>query len=352
MAVATAPRSGAETRLGLSIPTRGLDELGIPWRSRTVGSGPPGRHLVADVRPADGLDAADPYGVRPWPRRQPGRVRSSSGATIAWLLIEVARSSIALGYPGPVRAPRRHRRARAPRAPPPTSRSRSGSSASARGLPLVFITSGLVHALWHAIVVGLAVETVETGRASRWGAIRGLRALPVAFAIHAFGVAVLFTCRRSWRGSEVEVSRSDPPAARSWSSRVWVFAFAPVIAVTEARGFLECLGRAFRAARLPGSGNLTFAVIYVDPVVRDLRRDDRRSGPRIGTRREPPVHRLDLRARRESPPHRDDRGLRDPIPGDRRRGPRCARPRGAGTGRAGSRGVRTGPAAGSSHRRW
>ena len=46
---------------------------------------------------------------------------------------------------------------------------------------------------------------------------------------------------------------------------VWVFAFAPVIAVTEARGFRDCLGRSLRAARLPGSGNLTFAVIYVIP---------------------------------------------------------------------------------------
>ena len=34
------------------------------------------------------------------------------------------------------------------------------------------------------------METIETGRASRWGAIRGLRAFPVSFAIHAFGVAL------------------------------------------------------------------------------------------------------------------------------------------------------------------
>jgi hypothetical protein len=46
----------------------------------------------------------------------------------------------------------------------------------------------------------------------------------------------------------------------------WVFAFAPVIAVTEHRRLMDCLGRSIRAARMPGSGNLTFAAIYVVPV--------------------------------------------------------------------------------------
>jgi hypothetical protein len=46
----------------------------------------------------------------------------------------------------------------------------------------------------------------------------------------------------------------------------WVFAFAPVIAVTEHRRLMDCLGRSVRAARLPGSGNLTFAAIYVVPI--------------------------------------------------------------------------------------
>ena len=46
----------------------------------------------------------------------------------------------------------------------------------------------------------------------------------------------------------------------------WVFAFAPVIAVTEGRRLMDCLGRSVRAARLPGSGNLTFASIYAVPI--------------------------------------------------------------------------------------
>ncbi len=141
------------------------------------------------------------------------------GAMIAWLLIEWL-IVIALGYPGPfslladIAAP----------APLSTNTDLSvsiGIFGLARGLPLVFITSGLVHALWHAIVVGLAVETVETGRASRWGAIRGLRAFPVSFAIHAFGVA-LFILSQIVAGIGGGSMLPDPPAGDLRLRRVGV----------------------------------------------------------------------------------------------------------------------------------
>jgi hypothetical protein len=183
------------------------------------------------------------------------------GATIAWLLIEWL-IVIALGYPGPFSL------LADIAAPAPLSTNTDllvsiGIFGLARGLPLVFITSGLVHALWHAIVVGLAVETIETGRASRWGAIRGLRAFPVSFAIHAFGVALFILSQIVAGIGGGSISQILPLVIFVFG--VWVFAFAPVIAVTEGRGFRDCLGRSFRAARLPGSGNLTFAVIYVIP---------------------------------------------------------------------------------------
>jgi len=41
--------------------------------------------------------------------------------------------------------------------------------------------------------------------------------------------------------------------------------FAPAIAVVERRRLTDVLGRSVRAARMPGSGNLTFAVLYVLP---------------------------------------------------------------------------------------
>jgi hypothetical protein len=183
------------------------------------------------------------------------------GGTVVWLLVEWL-VLVALGYPGPV-ALLAHIAA-----PPPLSTTTDlsisvGIFGVARGLPLVLVTSGLVHSLLYAIVVGLAVETIETGSASRWGAIRGLRAFPVAFAIHAFGVAVLLTSSIVAGIGGGGLSYIILLAILVLAT--WVFAFAPVIAVTEGRRFLECLGRSIRAARLPGSGNLTFAVLYVVP---------------------------------------------------------------------------------------
>jgi hypothetical protein len=48
---------------------------------------------------------------------------------------------------------------------------------------------------------------------------------------------------------------------------LYLFAFAPVIAVDEGRTMPDSLARSIRAARIPGTGNLTLAVIYVVPSI-------------------------------------------------------------------------------------
>jgi len=182
------------------------------------------------------------------------------GATVVWAFVEWI-VVISLGYPGPF-ALLAHVAAPAPLSTTTDLSVSIGILGVGKGIPLVPIAAA-VHALWQAIVVGLALETIETGRASRWGAIRGLRAFPVAFAIHLFGVAVLFASQIvAGLGGE---GLSFILQLAILVLAVWVFAFAPVIAVAEGRRFLDSLGRALRAARLPGSGNLTFAAIYVVP---------------------------------------------------------------------------------------
>jgi hypothetical protein len=182
------------------------------------------------------------------------------GATVAWLLVEWL-IVVALGYPGPF-ALLAHVGAPAPLSTTTDLSVSIGILGVGRGLPLVVVPAA-VHALWHSIVVGLALETIETGRASRWGAIRGLRAFPVALAVHVIGIAVLFTSSIVAGIGGEGLSFIIQPAILILA--VWVFAFAPVIAITERRRVLDCLGRALRAARLPGSGNLTFAALYVVP---------------------------------------------------------------------------------------
>ena len=189
VAVAAAPRSHAAARLGSR--SSGGDEMSSGTRGTRGRPAPARRGGMLSRMSVPPMDSMPP--IRTAFVRGLAATWSSPvvvGATVAWLRTEWL-VVVALGYPGPF-ALLAHIVAPAPLSTTTDLSVSIGILGVSKGLPLVLIPA-LVHALWHAIVVGLAVEAVETGRASRWGAIRGLRALPVAFAIHAFGVAVLFT---------------------------------------------------------------------------------------------------------------------------------------------------------------
>ena len=187
------------------------------------------------------------------------------GSLLAWLIAEWL-VVVALGYPGPfallayVSAP----------TPLSTFTDLSisiGILGVRQGLLFVF-GAAAVHAIWFSLLLGLAIEVIESGRATRWGAIRGLRGFPVVFALHVIGVAVVFAtdivAALGGLGLALMIRTAGLVVA------TWVFAFAPVIAVTEHHRLMECLGRSIRAARMPGSGNLPFAAIYVVPVYATL----------------------------------------------------------------------------------
>jgi hypothetical protein len=183
------------------------------------------------------------------------------GFTVAWVAVEWL-VLLALGFPGPFAL-----LAYGPATPPLSTTTdlsvAIGTLGVGLGLPLVLIVAA-VHALWQSLLVGLAIEAVESGGASRWGAVRGLRGYPIALAIHVMGVAVLFASQIvSGLGGG---SLSLVLEVAIFVLAVWAFSFAPVIAIADGRRFIDSLGRGFRAARLPGSGNLTFATIYVVPV--------------------------------------------------------------------------------------
>ena len=187
------------------------------------------------------------------------------GSLIAWLIAEWV-LIVALGYPGPF-ALLAHLSALTPMSTFPDLSVSIGVIGVQQGILFVFVAAA-VHAVWFSWLVGLAIDTLETGRASRWGGIRGLRAFPVVFALHVIGVVVVF-------GSGIAAAIGGSGLAfmiqlAALALATWVFAFAPVIAVAEHRGIRDCLGRSIRAARMPGSGNLAFAAIYVVPVFATL----------------------------------------------------------------------------------
>ncbi len=183
------------------------------------------------------------------------------GSLLVWLLAEWL-VVIALGYPGPF-ALLAHVSAPTPLSTFTDLSLSTGVLGVRQGLLFVFATAA-VHALWFSVVVGMAIEALESGTATRWGAVRGLRAFPVVFALHVIGVAVVF-------GAQIVAAIGGTGLAliiqmAALVVATWVFAFAPAIAVTEHRKLFDCLGRSVRAARMPGSGNLTFAAIYVVPI--------------------------------------------------------------------------------------
>jgi len=179
------------------------------------------------------------------------------GSILVWLLTEWL-VVVALGYPGPF-ALLAHVSAPTPLSTFTDLSLSTGMLGVRQGLLFVFATAA-VHALWFSVLLGLAIETIESGGATRWGAIRGLRAFSVVLALHVIGVAVVFAAQIVAALGGAGLALIIQMAALVVAT--WVFAFAPVIAVTERRRLMDCLGRSMRAARMPGSGNLTFAAIY------------------------------------------------------------------------------------------
>ena len=132
----------------------------------------------------------------------------------------------------------------------------------------------------------------------------------------------------------------------------WVFAFAPVIAVTEHRRLMDCLGRSVRAARLPGSGNLTFAAVYVVPIFATFLSPGL---PGVLLDVSPPFTAWIYVRPDESAARGDRGGVRAPIPRGRRARSRTRRseqlPRANGRAATGAGASRVrGPL--SAHRRW
>jgi hypothetical protein len=183
------------------------------------------------------------------------------GSLLGWLVVEWI-LVVAFGYPGPF-AVLAHISAPTPLSTYTDLTLSTGLLGLQRGLLFVFGIAA-VHALWFSLLTGMVIDAVESGSATRWGAIRGLRAFPVVFALHVIGVAVVFVAQIVAAIGGSSLALVIQMAALVVAT--WVFAFAPIISVTEHRRLFDCLGRSVRAARLPGSGNLTFAAIYAVPV--------------------------------------------------------------------------------------
>jgi hypothetical protein len=121
----------------------------------------------------------------------------------------------------------------------------------------------LVRGVLLGLVTTISVERLRTGSVSRWALLRLVRVVPVAFLINAVNLALLIL------GNQLAALLGPGIGLLVYFGvlvgGLYFTAFATTIAADEDRGIVETLRRSFRAARMPGSQNLTLAVLYTIP---------------------------------------------------------------------------------------
>jgi hypothetical protein len=116
-----------------------------------------------------------------------------------------------------------------------------------------------------ALLTAAVVEALEDGRVTSASLRRALRALPVTFATCIIGVGILTLS--SFFGPLLGPGFGILLQVGALVVGMYLFTFAPIIAVDEGRTMPESIGRSIRAARMPGAGNLALAALYVVPSI-------------------------------------------------------------------------------------
>jgi hypothetical protein len=131
---------------------------------------------------------------------------------------------------------------------------------SGTGVLLSVLGAFVLRAAIHAAFTGALVEQLEGRPVSGSSFLRGLRAFPVTMAASLAGFMLL------------NIGSALAPIVGGLAlfvqlavlvAGVYLFAFAPVISVMQHDRALGSIARSVRAARMPGSGNLSFAALYV-----------------------------------------------------------------------------------------
>jgi hypothetical protein len=112
-----------------------------------------------------------------------------------------------------------------------------------------------------AVLTSMAVDVLQTGKASRWSLVRAIRILPISLSVNigCLGLLVMANFLGPLLGSGFGLLI----LMAALVGGIYLLGFATAIAATERRGLAETMGRSARAGRTPGAGNLTFAALYV-----------------------------------------------------------------------------------------
>lgn len=139
-----------------------------------------------------------------------------------------------------------------------------GTGESLLGLgPAFLIFTGmaiLIRGVLYALLAGMIVESLEDGRVSSWGLLRGVAAIPTVIVVQVLSFTLILA-------SNIILPVLGPGigllgAVGSLVGGLFFLGFAPTAAVRQRRGVVETIRRSGRAAMLPGSRHLLFCGLY------------------------------------------------------------------------------------------
>lgn len=121
----------------------------------------------------------------------------------------------------------------------------------------------LVRALIMGILTAAVVQVLEGNRIDASALSRGARILPVTVAVGFMNMAIITVSgvflQLGGIGLLLQIG--------AMLAGLYLFVFAPVMAVAENRSMSDALSRGIRAARMPGNGNLLMASLYLIPAL-------------------------------------------------------------------------------------
>lgn len=125
----------------------------------------------------------------------------------------------------------------------------------------------IVFVILRAVIMGVLtaaiVQILERDRVEVSAFSRGVRILPVTLAVGFMNMAVITVSgvfvQLGGIGLLLQIG--------AMLAGLYLFVFAPVMAVAEGRGMSDSLSRGIRAARMPGNGNLLMASLYLIPAL-------------------------------------------------------------------------------------
>ena len=139
-----------------------------------------------------------------------------------------------------------------------------GTGASVVGIGPAFLVftavSVLIRGVLYALLAGMIVESLEDGRVSTYGVLRGLAAIPTILVVQVLAFSLIVAGNLIFPILGPGIGFLAFVAALVGG--LYFLGFAPTAAVRQQYGVLETIRRSGRAAQLPGTRQLLFCALY------------------------------------------------------------------------------------------